>query len=120
MGDHKALLYNEEKRIALIDYEKGKQFIIASGYDPTRKEGEQWDYGRYFLYNNNNDKAIMLDAALVAFQIKTRENFISKERCIEIATKAIGYIPEEDLEYFLDDVDLSKYETDYFFDKIDE
>lgn len=120
MENYKVLLHDQEKHVALIDYEKGKQFIIASGYDPTRKEGEQWDYGRYFLYNNNNDKALMLDSALVVFQIKTQENLISKERCIEIATKAISYIPEENLEYFLDDVDLSKHEIDYFFDKIDE
>lgn len=56
---------------ALLQSESDTQYVVASGYDPTQREGEQWDYGTYFNCFNPKEKLKTLECALDYFKSKT-------------------------------------------------
>lgn len=72
---------------ALLQSESDTQFCVASGYDPTQPEDEQWIHGKYFLYWHNRDrKPAILQSALDYFRSRTEDdNFVDKgEKYLEI------------------------------------
>lgn len=55
-------------KYALLQSESDTQYCVASGYDPTQPEDQQWASGTYFTYWNNTErKAICLQNALDLF-----------------------------------------------------
>lgn len=50
------------------------QYVVANGYNPERREGEQWDYGTYFNCFNPKEKLKTLEHALDYFKSRTSEN----------------------------------------------
>lgn len=71
---------------ALLQSESDTQYCIASGYDPTQPEGQQWSNGTYFTYwNDAKRKADCLQNALDYFRSKTEENYVTKgQKYLEI------------------------------------
>lgn len=74
-------------KYALLQSESDTEYVVASGYDPTQPENEQWDHGTYFTYwHDLNRKPAALQEALDFFRSRTEnENFVDKgEKYIEI------------------------------------
>lgn len=72
---------------ALLQSESDTEYVVASGYDPTQPENEQWDHGMYFTYWDNTErKPAALQEALDFFRSRTEnENFVDKgEKYLEI------------------------------------
>lgn len=86
-------------------------YIIAYKYNP---EAGDWEYGTYYNYWGNEETKIkFLQIAIEAIMTKTDENYISRPRLEEIASRAIDNI-KEDLEDFIDETDLEEHEAIYF------
>lgn len=71
---------------ALLQSESDTQYAVASGYDPTQPEDQQWAHGTYFTYwNNAKRKADCLQNALDCFRSKTEEHYVTKgQKYLEI------------------------------------
>ncbi len=72
---------------ALLQSESDTEYVVASGYDPTQPENEQWDNGTYFTYwHDLNRKPASLQEALDFFRSRTEdESFVDKgEKYLEI------------------------------------
>lgn len=70
---------------ALLQSESDTQYAVVSGYDPKQPEDQQWDYGTYFCYWNQNDiKAKSLTEALELFRLKTENDYITRQRFEEL------------------------------------
>lgn len=72
---------------ALLQSESDAEYVVASGYDPTQPENEQWDHGMYFTYWNNTErKPAALQEALDFFRSRTEDcHFVDKgEKYLEI------------------------------------
>lgn len=71
---------------ALLQSESDTKYVVASGYDPTQPEDQQWNYGTYFCYfQNKSNKADCLQNALDCFRGKTEENYVTKgQKYLEI------------------------------------
>lgn len=108
------------KNYALLQSETDTQYVVASGYDPTQKEDQQWNHGTYFTYQNSSQKANSLANALEMFRCRTEENYISRCRLEELATQFKDELyetdfDEEDLvEIFNEECGMTNYEKDFF------
>ena len=74
---------------ALLQSESDTEYAVVSGYDPTQPEDEQWNHASYFpyWYKHTVEKANKLQIALDCFRMKTENNYISRQRLEELATK---------------------------------
>ena len=105
---------------ALLQSGTDTQYVVASGYDPTQPEGQQWNHGTYFTYQNDSQKANSLSNALELFRYRTEENYISRSRLEELATQFKDeliekYLEEEDYEEFFDyECGMTEYEKKFF------
>ena len=114
--DYTVILRNG--RYALLDM--GTQYAVVSGYDPTQKVGQQWDYGTYLSHWNQSmeDKQIALFHAIEQFRIKTETNYIPRCRLEELATKYKDELIECDensaMEFFDEECDMTDEEKEWF------
>lgn len=105
---------------ALLQSESDTQYVVASGYDPTQREGQQWSHGTYFTYQNDIQKANSLANALELFRSRTEENYISRCRLEELATQFKDELYETDFdeadleEIFNEECDMTEYEKEFF------
>lgn len=66
---------------ALLQSESDTKYVVASGYDSTQPEDQQWNYGTYFTYwNDEKRKADCLQNALDCFRSRTEENYVTKDQ----------------------------------------
>lgn len=107
------ILENKKRKVALLQSESDVQYVVATGYDPTAPEGQQWGHGSYFMYVTDKEKVKALSSAIDLFRYRTEQDYISRERMSEIATRAIDVIHGDEDECELVD-DLDKFERDYF------
>lgn len=64
-----------KENCALLQNENDTQYCVATGYDSTQPENEQWAYGTYFTYWNDADrKATALSNALKLFRERTERD----------------------------------------------
>ena len=107
-------------RYALLQSGTNTQYVVASGYDPTQPEDQQWNHGTYFTYQNDLQKVSSLANALELFRYRTEENYISRSRLEELATNFKDelieeYLEEEDYEEFFDyECGMTEYEKKFF------
>lgn len=112
------ILWN--KQYALLQSETDTQYVVASGYDPTQREGNQWSHGTYFTYQNSSQKANSLANALELFRSRTENNYISRCRLEELATKFKdglyeAYLETEEYEeFFNNECEMDEYEKKFF------
>lgn len=104
---------------ALLQSETDTQYVVASGYDPTQSEGQQWNHGTYFTYQNDSQKANSLFNALELFRYRTEENYISRSRFEELTTQFKDeleeYLDEDEYEEFFDfECGMDEYEKKFF------
>ena len=98
---------------ALLQSETDTQYVVASGYDPTQPENQQWGHGMYFCYYNQDKKAEHLQMAVDCFRRKTEENYIPRLRLEELATRFKDCVNgDEDMENVIDD--MEDCELDFF------
>lgn len=73
-------------KYALLQSESDTKYVVASGYDPTQPEDQQWNYGTYFCYfQNKSNKADCLQNALDCFRSRTEEHYVTKgQKYLEI------------------------------------
>lgn len=98
--------------VALVDL--GTQYVVACNYND--KDGT-WGHGMYFLANGNNQHALL--EALDLFLFKTEDNYITRHRLEEIATKykdelVANTTLEEVIEYSEEELDMDDYELEFF------
>ena len=90
------------------------EYIVVCGFD-----GKQWSHGYYFSHWNESDtkKAISLSNAVDFYRCKTEENYISRLRLEELATKFKDGMFEADScyahEYIVEEMDLEEHELDW-------
>ena len=104
---------------ALLQSETDTQYCVANGYDPTQPEGQQWNHGTYFTYQNDLQKVSSLANALELFRYRTEENYISRSRFEELATQFKDeleeYLDEDEYEEFFDyECGMDEYEKKFF------
>lgn len=68
------------------------QYVVTNGYNPERREGEQWDYGTYFNCFNPEEKLKTLECALDYFKSRTDKE---KANATLVINDANGF--EEDI-----------------------
>ena len=105
------LILRSGKR-ALLQSASDTQFAVVCGYNPDAPEDQQWDHGSYFPYwEDLNRKVQMLSNALEYFRCLTEENYIPRERLIELATRFKDCESgDEDLENVLEDMEENEVE----------
>lgn len=105
---------------ALLQSESDTQYVVASGYDSTQPEGQQWNHGTYFTYQDDSQKVSSLANALELFRYRTEENYISRSRLEELATNFKNelleeYLEEGEYEKFFDyEFGMDEYEKKFF------
>ena len=105
---------------ALLQSESDTQYVVASGYDSTQPEGQQWNHGTYFTYQDDSQKVSSLANALELFRYRTEENYISRSRLEELATNFKDelleeYLEEDEYEEFFDyECEMDEYEKKFF------
>ena len=104
---------------ALLQSESDTQYCVASGYDPTQPEGQQWAHGMYFTYFKNNPKKMLyLQSAYDCFMEKVNADFIPRCRLEELATLFKDGLITDDresaLEYFDEYCEMSEEEKSFF------
>lgn len=104
---------------ALLQSESDTQYAVASGYDPTQPEDEQWASGTYFTYwNDTKRKADCLQNALDCFRSRTEDNYIPRCRLEELATVFKDGLISDDketaMEYFNEVCEMTDEEKTYF------
>ena len=103
---------------ALLQSEGDTQYVVASGYDPSQREGNQWNYGTYFSYQSETQKANSLANALELFRSRTEENYIPRCRLEELATLFKDGLISDDrdsaFEYFDECCEMSEEEKEWF------
>lgn len=114
-----------KENTALLQCESDTQYAVVCGYDPNANEDEQWNHGTYFCYWNDSDrKVVYLQAALELFRCKTENNYISRHRLEELATKFKDEClnlcldtclsDEEFLSFVDDECEMEDYERQFF------
>ena len=94
------------RNIIVIEKANRLEYVVASGYDPDAKPGEQWSSGTY-LYS-------LTDLACYITKVNLT---IGYDRMGEIAENAVSYLDDNrELEEFLCDrsIDLEESERKYF------
>lgn len=105
---------------ALLQSESDTQYVVASGYDSTQPEGQQWNHGTYFTYQDDSQKVSSLANALELFRYRTEENYISRSRLEELVTNFKNelleeYLEEDEYEEFFDyECEMDEYEKKFF------
>lgn len=104
---------------ALLQSESDTKYVVASGYDPTQPEDQQWNYGTYFCYfQNKSNKADCLQDALDCFRNKTESDYIPRCRLEELATLFKDGLVSDDresaMEYFDEVCEMTEEEKTYF------
>lgn len=103
---------------ALID--RGHEYVVACGFDETQPENQQWEHGMYYTHWNESEtkKMCMLQAALDHFRLFVDNDYISRRRLEELATKFKDGLIEDDeksaMEYFTEECEMEDYELDFF------
>ena len=116
------MLWNELLRngnCSLLQSQSDTQYCVCSNYDATQPEDQQYNNGTYFCYWENKElKARFLSAALECFRARTEENYISKYRMEELASKAIDGLIEDDATeasyYFIEEMEMEDFELNFF------
>lgn len=116
------MLWNELLRngnISLLQSQSDTQYCVCSNYDATQLENQQYNSGTYFCYWGDKElKAQFLSAALECFRARTEENYISKYRMEELASKAIDGLIEDDATeasyYFIEEMEMEDFELNFF------
>lgn len=110
------MLWNELLRkgnVSLLQSQSDTQYCVCRNYDANAKEDQQYDGGTYFCYWGDKErKAYFLSAALENFRVKTEENYISRARLEELATKFKDALYEADEEYASDFVEQECFENE--------
>lgn len=106
---------------ALLQSESDTQYAVVKGYDPTQPEDQQWEHGTYFLYlNDANKKVESLSNALELFRYRTENNYISRQRLEDLATKfkdglfGADLEEEEYEEFFNEECEMEDFEKEFF------
>lgn len=104
---------------ALLQSESDTQYAVVSNYDPTQPENQQWSYGIYFTYFQNNPKKMLyLQSAYDCFMEKVNADYIPRCRLEELATLfkdgLISDDKESALEYFDEVCEMTDKEKTYF------
>lgn len=115
------MLWNELLRkgnISLLQSQSDTQYCICRNYNPNAKEDQQYDGGAYFCYWGDKErKPYFLSAALENFRIKTEDNYISRARLEELATKFKDGLFECDEDYAMEfyqyDCELTESEYEW-------
>ena len=115
------MLWNELLRkgnYSLLESKSNTQYCVCRNYNPNEKEDQQYDNGIYFCYwGDMQQKLIYLVEALECFRTKTEEEYISRHRLEELATKFKDGLIESDEEftneYFEEECDLSESEMEW-------
>ena len=106
---------------AVLQNKGDTQYVMAWGYNPDAPENQQWAFGTYFTYWTNTEaKARCLANAIDCFRSNIEENYISRGRVEELATKFKDCINgDEDYEHLVNN-DMYKNEREFFGIHIDE
>lgn len=115
------MLWNELLRkgnLSLLQSQSDTQYCVCRNYNPNEKEDQQYDGGTYFCYWEDKErKAYFLSAALENFRVKTEENYISRARLEELATKFKDGLIEDDresaMEYFEYECEITEEEKEW-------
>lgn len=115
------MLWNELLRkgnISLLQSQSDTQYCICRNYNPNAKEDQQYDGGTYFCYWGDKErKPYFLSAALENFRVKTEEDYISRTRLEELATKFKDGLFECDEDYAMEfcqyDCELTESEYEW-------
>lgn len=104
---------------ALLQSETDTQYVVASGYDPTQPENQQWSSGIYFTYfQNNSKKMLYLQSAYDCFMEKINSDFIPRCRLEELATQFKDGLIEDDresaMEFFNEVCEMDENEKEFF------
>lgn len=115
------MLWNELLRkgnVSLLQAQSDTQYCVCRNYNPDAKEDQQYDGGTYFCYWGDKErKAYFLSAALENFRVKTEEDYISRARLEELATKFKDGLIEDDresaMEYFDYECEMTEEEKEW-------
>lgn len=115
------MLWNELLRngnVSLLQSQSDTQYCICRNYNPDAKEDQQYDGGTYFCYWGDKErKPYFLSAALENFRAKTEEDYISRARLEELATKFKDGLIEDDresaMEYFEYECEMTEEEKEW-------
>ena len=115
------MLWNELLRngnISLLESQSDTQYCICRNYNPNEKEDQQYDSGTYFCYWGDKErKPYFLSAALENFRVKTEDNYVSRARLEELATKFKDGLIEDDresaMEYFEYECEMTEEEKEW-------
>ena len=104
---------------ALLQSETDTQYVVASGYDPTQPEDQQWLHGIYFCYwGDKGNQPNYLQTALELFRRKTESDYIPRCRLEELATLFKDGLISDDrdsaLKYFDECCEMSEEEKSFF------
>ena len=104
---------------ALLQSESDTQYCVVSGYNPTQPEDEQWAYGTYFTYFQNNFKKMLyLQSAYDCFMSKVNADYIPRCRLEELATLFKDGLISDDresaFEYFNNCCEMTEEEKEWF------
>lgn len=104
---------------ALLQSESDTKYVVASGYNPTQPEDQQWSSGTYFTYFQNNPKKMLyLQSAYDCFMEKVNADFIPRCRLEELATLfkdgLISDDKESAMEYFDEVCEMTEEEKEWF------
>lgn len=104
---------------ALLQSETDTQYVVASGYDPTQPEDQQWLHGIYFCYwGDKGNQPNYLQTALELFRRKTESDYIPRCRLEELATLFKDGLISDDresaMEYFNEVCEMTDEEKEFF------
>lgn len=116
------MLWNELLRkgnVSFLQSQSDTQYCVCWNYNPEAKEDTQYDNGSYFCYwGSTYLKAHALSLAIDCFRCKTEDNYISRYRLEELATKFADGLIEDDeesaIEYFTEECEMEDYEMEFF------
>lgn len=116
------MLWNELLRkgnVSLLQSQSDTQYCVCRNYNPEAKEDQQYDNGIYFCYWEDKErKPYCLSLALDTFRCRTEENYISRSRLEELASKFADGLMQDDkesaMEYFTEECEMEDYEMEFF------
>lgn len=116
------MLWNELLRkgnVSLLQSRSDTQYCVCKNYNPKAKEDQQYDNGSYFCYfEDKKRKPYFLANALDAFRYRTEENYITRSRLEELASKFADGLMQDDkeaaMEYFTEECEMEDYELEFF------
>lgn len=97
---------------ALVMMDNGL-FVVACGYDVSRPDGEKWNAGHYFGDVYHPYDPVALSKAIEYFRLRTEQEYISRDRFSELATRFLDCI-NEDEDFDCTVQDMEAYEREYF------